>query len=69
MLVVKTILIMFWFSFTAIMVLFCIHAWVNRKTLKLGFSEMPASPLDMFFITLIPCLCIFIGYVLYGVVV
>lgn len=34
--------------------LFAIYALINRKTLKLGYSEMPATILDLIIITLIP---------------
>ena len=34
--------------------LFAIYALINRKTLKLGYSEMPVTILDLIIITLIP---------------
>lgn len=34
--------------------LFAMYALINRKTLKLGYSEMPVTILDLIIITLIP---------------
>lgn len=56
-------------SFTALMYLFAGYAWLNRKDLKLGHSEMPATKLDMIVITLVPIAATLISYTVYGLLV
>ena len=42
---------------------FTYHCWVNRKELRLGYSRMKATWLDMVFITLMPFLTSFLIYI------
>ena len=51
------------------MYLFTVYAWLNRKDLKLGHSEMPATKLDMVVITLLPIAATWISYTIYGLLV
>lgn len=69
MLILKSLLIIFYISFNLLFYFFTIHCWLTRKTLKLGFSEKPASWFDMFIITVLPIGLTFLGYILYELVV
>lgn len=64
LLILKSICILFWFCTTAVLTFFSVHCWITKKDLKLGFSQMPATSFDMFIITIIPFVCLYLGYAL-----
>lgn len=69
LIILKSFIFICIMSFTAIMYLFTGYAWLNKKDLKLGHSEMPATKLDMVVITLLPIAATWISYTIYGLLV
>jgi hypothetical protein len=67
--ILKSFILICILSLTAVMYLFAGYAWINRKDLKLGHSEMPATKLDMVIITVLPIALTCVSYLLCGLMV